>query len=221
MIRKAITRAIAQKVCNFADMKKTFITVGLLLGLALTGCGSRHNASDTDYTVTCRLDGVAQHDSATLLVLEEEYHQLRVCGATHLKDGACSFSGQVDGPHVAMIRWDNDSVEPFFFVLEHGDINITINPGSWSITGSPMNSRYLHYINQRNAIMDARLSTWQDYLKQAADKSLTRAEDVRLVKQDSLLNDSLLRLTKQHIDRGDVVSSIIRERYGDQPGQKH
>ena len=84
-----------------------------------------------------------------------------------------------------------------------------------------MNSRYLHYINQRNAIMDARLSTWQDYLKQSADKSLTRAEEVRLVKQDSLLNDSLLRLTKRHIDRGDVVGSIIRERYGDQPGQKH
>lgn len=221
MIRKARTRAIAQKVCNFADMKKAFITVGLLLGLALTGCGNRHSASGTDYTVTCRLDGVAQHDSATLLVLEEEYHQLRVCGTTRLKDGACSFAGQVDGPHVAMIRWDNDSVGPFIFVLEHGDINITIKPGSWSITGSPMNSRYLHYINQRNAIMDARLSTWQDYLKQAADKSLTRAEEVRLVKQDSLLNDSLLRLTKQHIDRGDAVGSIIRERYGEQPGQKH
>ena len=202
-------------------MKKTFITVGLLLGLALTGCGNRHNASGTDYTVTCRLDGVAQHDSATLLVLEEDYHQLRVCGATRLKGGACSFAGQVDGPHVALIRWDNDSVEPFFFVLEHGDINITIKPGSWSITGSPMNSQYLHYINQRKAITDARLNTWQDYLKQATDKSLTRAEEVRLVKQDSLLNDSLLRLTRERIDRGDAVGRIISERYGDQAGQKH
>ena len=84
-----------------------------------------------------------------------------------------------------------------------------------------MNSRYLHYINQRNAIMDARLNAWQDYLKLAADKSLTRAEEVRLVKQDSLLNDSLQRLTKQHIDRGDAVGRIIRERYGEQPDHSH
>lgn len=202
-------------------MKKTFITVGLLLGLALTGCGNRHNASGTDYTVTCRLDGVAQHDSATLLVLEEDYHQLRVCGAARLQDGSCSFNGQIDEPKVALIRWDNDTVEPFYFVLEAGDIHVTLKPGSWDITGSPMNSRYLHYINQRNAIMDSRLNTWQEYLKQAADKSLTRAEEMRLVKQDSLLNDSLVRLTREHIDRGDAVGRIIRERYGDQPGQKH
>lgn len=192
-------------------MKKTFIAISLLLGLALTGCDNS-NRHLMDYRVTCTLDSKLQRDSATLLVLEEEYNQLRVCGATRIKDGSCRFAGQIDGAHVAMIRWDNDSVKPFYFVLEQGDINITIKPGVWNITGSPLNSRYLHYLNKRNAIMEARLSAWQEYLKKAADKTLTRDEEARLVKEDSLLNDSLQRMTRELIDRDDAVGKVIGER---------
>lgn len=205
---------------NFAAMKKNIITVGIALALMLCGCDNRHH-SGLDYRVNVILDNKQHHDSATLLVLEEEYNQLRVCGAVQSKDGTFTFTGQTDKPKAALIRWDNDSVEPFYFVLESGDIDITISSGSWNITGSPQNSAYLHYINQRNGIMDARVATWQEYLKMAADSSLKRDDEVLMVRQDSLLNDSLQRLTVERINRGDAVGRIIRERYARQLDQDH
>ena len=205
---------------NFAAMKKNIITVGIALALMLCGCDNSHH-SGLDYRVNVILDNKQHHDSATLLVLEEEYNQLRVCGAVQSKDGTFTFTGQTDKPKAALIRWDNDSVEPFYFVLESGDIDITINSGSWNITGSPQNSAYLHYINQRNGIMDARVATWQEYLKMAADSSLKRDDEVLMVRQDSLLNDSLQRLTVERINRGDAVGRIIRERYARQLDQDH
>ena len=201
-------------------MKKIIITVGMALALMLCGCEKRCN-SGLDYRVNVTLDNKQHHDSATLLVLEEEYNQLRVCGTAQAKDGTFTFTGQTNKPTAALIRWDNDSVEPFYFVLEGGDINVTISSGSWGITGSPQNSAYLHYINQRNGIMNARIATWQEYLKMAADSSLKRDDEVLMVRQDSLLNDSLQRLTVERINRGDAVSRIIRERYAHQLDQEH
>lgn len=201
-------------------MKKIIITAGLALALMLFGCDNRGH-SGLDYRVNVTLDNKLHHDSATLLVLEEEYGQLRVCGTARAKDGTFTFTGQTDKPKAALIRWDNDSVEPFYLVLEGGDINVTINSGSWDITGSPQNSAYLHYINQRNGIMDARVATWQEYLKMAADSSLKRDDEMLMVRQDSLLNDSLQRLTVERINRGDAVGRIIRERYARQLDQEH
>lgn len=200
-------------------MKKIILSVSALLAIALMGCDS--GVRQMDYRVTCTLEGKQQHDSATLLVLEEDYNKLRVCGASRLTDGTATFTGQIDEPHVALIRWDNDSVQPFHFVLEQGDIHITLKPGSWDITGSPLNSQYLHYINQRNSIMDERLATWQEYLKSASGKTLKREDEVRLVARDSVLNDSLQRITVDCINRSDAVGRIIRERYGNQLDQDH
>ena len=200
-------------------MKKIILSVSALLAIALMGCDS--GVRQMDYRVTCTLEGKQQHDSATLLVLEEDYNKLRVCGASRLTDGTVTFTGQIDEPHVALIRWDNDSVQPFHFVLEQGDIHITLKSGSWDITGSPLNSQYLHYINQRNSIMDERLATWQQYLKSASGKTLKREDEVRLVARDSVLNDSLQHITVDRINRGNAVGRIIRERYGNQLDQDH
>ena len=200
-------------------MKKIFITVGLLLALALAGCDG--NQRGMDYKVTCHVETKQQHDSATLLVLEEDYNQLRLCGSGKLSSGSISFSGQTDKPRVALIRWDNDSLQPFYFVLDAGETAINIKDGSWAITGSPANSEYMHYINQRNDIMNARVTTWQEYLTKANDSSLNREDEMRMVRQDSLLNDSLQRITVERINRGDAVGRIIRERYGNSLDQCH
>ena len=202
-------------------MKKVILSIGTFLAMmAMTGCDS--NSRGLDYRVTCTLDNGISHDSATLLVLEEEYGRLRVCGSQRSTDGTFSFTGQTDHPKAALIRWDNDSTQqPFYFVLEPGHTSITIRPGAWDITGSPQNSAYLHYINLRNGIMDARIATWQEYLNMSADSSLKRDDEVRMVRQDSLLSDSLQRLTVDHINRGDAVGRIIRERYGHQLDLEH
>lgn len=200
-------------------MKKNLIAIGILLTTVLSGCdgGSR----TMDYNVTCTIGDKQRLDSATLLVMEEEYNQLRVCGATRIQEGRCTFEGQVDKPKVAIIRWDNDSTKPFFFVLEPGDTRITINQGSWSITGSAANQDYQRFIKQRDGIMNLRVATWQEYLKMSADSTLKRDDEARMVRQDSLLNDSLQRITVERINRGDAVGRIIKERYGKQLDQQH
>lgn len=206
-------------------MKKILLTLGLLtapcLSILMTGCDSRKADSLKDYTVTCRLDDKLMRDSATLLVLEPEYNKLKVCATAHTEQGVFSFKGQIDAPRVALIRWDNDSTHPFYFVLEAGHIQLSINPGSWSVSGSPQNVEYMKYINQRNSIMNARVATWQEYLKAASGSSLKREDELRLVRQDSLLNDSLQRFTVERINRGDAVGRIIRERFTDKLDQEH
>ena len=203
-------------------MKRILYIIVIALSMTLAGCGNdTRDYTGMDYTVTITLDNSLRHDSATLLVLEEEYNQLHLCGKTGKKDNSFTFTGQIDKPKVALIRWDNDSSQPFHFVLESGKTHITVKPTSWSATGSKLNSEYLRYVNSRNAIMDARVATWQEYLKMAGDSSLTREDEVRMARQDSLLNDSLQRITVERINRKDAVGRIIRERYGKQLDQQH
>ena len=196
-------------------MNKTTIIIPLFVAIltaVLPGCSN--GSREMDYNLTITLDNQMHHDSATLLVLEEGYDQLRPCGTVGKTDDSFVFTGQVDAPRVGIIRWDNDSTKPFYFVLESGVTHISVSPDSWSATGSPLNAEYLRYVNQRNAIMDLRVATWQEYLIMAADSSLRRDDERRMVRQDSLLNDSLKRITIERINRGDVVGRIIRERYG-------
>ena len=206
---------------KFAAMNKKKITtiMGLALAVMLTGCDKSDKS--INYTVKVTLDNKQHHDSATLLVLEEEYNQLRECGSARQQNGSFTFTGQIDKPKVALIRWDDDQSEPFYLVLESGNINVTIGQDTWDITGSPQNSAYLHYINQRNGIMNARIATWQEYLKMAADSSLKRDDEQLMVRQDSLLNDSLQRITVERINQGDAVGRIIRERYASQLDKEH
>ena len=200
---------------------KRFLYI-IVLSMALAGCVNDNRDYDgMDYTVTITLDNTLHHDSATLLVLEEEYNQLRECGKAGQNDGVFTFTGQTDKPKVALIRWDNDSTQPFHFVLESGVTHITVKPTSWSATGSKSNAEYLRYVNERNSIMDCRVATWQEYLKMAEDSSLTQEDELRMARQDSMLNDSLQRITVERINRKDAVGRMIRERYGKQLNQEH
>lgn len=204
-------------------MKKIAISLWVVSAVVLTtmlACCS-HESSVMDYTVTIILDNTLHHDSATLLVMEEEYNQLRLIESAAVKNGELIFTGQIDKPKVAVLRWDNDSTKPFHFVLESGATQINISASSWSSKGSKLNAEYMSYVNQRNNIMNARVATWQEYLKMAADSSLKRDDERLMVQQDSLLNDSLQRITVERINRGDVVGRIIREHYGQQLDREH
>lgn len=204
-------------------MKKNRPIIGMLATLSLaalaTGCNGDHQRMD--YSLRVTLEGTQPHDSATLLVLEDDYNRLRVCGNARNDGNTFKFTGQTDGAKAAIIRWDSDTVHPFHFVLESGQTSITIKAGSWAAEGSPCNAEYLRYVNQRNAIVEARVATWQQYLKLASDSTLKREDERRLAQQDSLLNDSLQRITVERINRGDAVSRIIRERYASQLDQEH
>ena len=206
-------------------MNITLLITGLITAFFLlvmsTGCDQRQASELKEYTVTCTLDSKIEHDSATLLVLEEDYNKLRVCETAIAQNHVFTFKGQIDRPRVALIRWDNDTTTPFHFVLEAGHIDLHIDKGSWRVSGSPENIDYQHFIHQRNDIMNARVAIWQDYLKTATDGSLKQEDEKRMVRQDSLLNDSLQRITVGRINRGDAVGRIIRERFASQLDQEH
>ena len=217
-----IATGMWQTFRTFARMKNVFLNfLAILVFLAISLVGCDNSSQLQEYTVTCTVQGQHRPDSATLLVLEEAYGKLRLCGTAHAVDGTFSFKGQTDRARVALIRWGNDSTRPFYFVLEGGRTGITIKPGLWTITGSRANSDYLHYINRRKAIMDERVNVWQEYLKMAADSSLKPADERRMVARDSLLNDSLQRLTVERINRGDAVGRIVKERYSHQLDTAH
>ena len=98
---------------------------------------------------------------------------------------------------------------------------IHIDKKSWRVNGSPENRSYQQFIHHRNDIMNARLAVWQEYLKAATNATLKQEDEQRMVRQDSLLNDSLQRFTVERINRGDAVGRLIRERYADQLDQEH
>lgn len=206
-------------------MKKILLITGFLttvfLTILMTGCDQRQASGLKDYTVTCTLDNELRHDSATLLVLEDEYNKLRVCGASRAQDHVFTFKGQIERPKVALIRWDNNSTNPFYFVLEAGHINVRIDKGLWRVNGSRENLDYQHFIHQRNDIMNARVAIWQDYLKAADNASLKHEDELRMARQDSLLNDSLQSIMVERINRGDAVGRIIRERFADKLDKEH
>ena len=215
-----------QKFCNFALMvKKKSLLAGLLVGFCLmammTGCDRQRATGLKKYTVTCTLDDKVSRDSATLLVLEENYNKLRVCGTARAQEDSFTFTGQIDAPKVALLRWDNDTTLPFLFVLEAGNIGINIKSGSWQVTGSAQNTEYMRFVRHRSSIMNTRADIWREYLVAAEKATLKREDELRMVRQDSLLNDSLQRITVERINRGDAVGRIIRERYASQLDQEH
>ena len=213
-----------KKFCNFAlMMKKITLMTGLLAAFCLlaltTGCDER--AGKMDYALTCTIDSPQPPDSATLLVLEDDYNRLRVCGTAHADSRSFTFRGQTDGARVALIRLDNDSIHPFLFVLEPGHTDIRLKPDAWSISGSLQNADYQRFVNRRNAIINQRVALWQEYLKAGDEGSLNREQEHRLVLQDSLLNDSVQRMTVERINRGDAVGRVVRERYASQLDREH
>ncbi len=206
-------------------MKKILPIIHLMAGFCLafltTGCNQQQGDSPSDFNVTCTLGDKVQRDSATLLVLEEDYNKLMLCGTARVQKGTFTFKGQTTGARVALIRWDNDTIHPFYFVLEPGNTNLVIKAGSWSVQGSKQTAEYLKYINRRNSILNARAETWQQYLTAASRPSFKREDEMRLVRQDSLLNDSLQRITVERINQGDAVGRIIRERFADKLDKEH
>ena len=65
------------------------------------------------------------------------------------------------------------------------------------------------------------MATWQEYLDMSADSSLKPDDEGRMVRQDSLLYDSLQRITVERINRGDAVGRIIKERFANQLDKEH
>ncbi len=184
-----------------------------VLAACLTGCDTRP-AAGTSFSVEVNVDSVLHRQCATLWTIDDDYQRLRCLGTDSVKDGEkFSFNGVLDCRQVAFIQFAADSI-PFYFVLEPGTHTvINITPSHWRIDGSRACYSYIHFLNQRQHITDDMKKTWKAYRHMAADSTLKRRHEVMFFRHDSLLLDSLQRITVERINRGDLVSRIVRERF--------
>lgn len=178
-----------------------------------TGCVER--LSDSHYKVECSIDKSLRTDSVALFLLEDAYNRVYHASTVGLDSasGAFVFEGQVEQPCVAFLKFSNDST-PFYFVLEHGESHIAIGTNGVVFTGGNLNHEYFDYLKTRGSIMATRKALHSQYLQLAAPDSIVNIEQERqFAQQDSLLADSLDRVTLAMINRGNQASRIVLERF--------
>lgn len=176
--------------------------------IALTACDD--HASEQAYTLSIKVDTVLEVDSATLLVWEDEYFQMRHMNSTAMRNGEATLRGVLDAPRAACLRLDGTS---FYFVLEPGVTQVTFRSGRVVVTGGPENHTYLDFVKRQAALTARRRHLWQRYVAMGADSTLTADKEREMALTDSLLADSLQRITLEAINAQLPASRIIAERY--------
>ena len=99
-------------------------------------------------------------------------------------------------------------------MLEHGATSVNVGARGVVVSGGDLNHEYFAYLKDRALLESARRSLLTQYRRLAAPDSIVNIEQEReFVVADSVLSDSLERLTVGVINRGDAVSRIVFERY--------
>lgn len=195
-------------------MKMSRLTIISLCLLAIVSC-NRHVPADDTFQVDCTMHvGTLACDSATLMIFDEDYGQMRVMGMSSLSDSLFSFAGHIDRPAVAMIQFHTDSLPAsFYFVLEPTHIAIDIERDRWLIRGGKANDAYQLFLNRHDRLRAQRDSLWRKYLKMGViDSTLTWQAERELLKADSTLQDSLQHITTERINQGDLAGRLIKQR---------
>ena len=179
----------------------------------LAGCVESLDKSQ--YRVECKISPELGTDSVSLMLLMEDYNSVyRV--ATVGRDNesqAFVFEGNIEDPTIAYLKFSNDTT-PMIFVLERGLTQIDISPNGLVVSGGDANHEYMTYLKARKALINDKKSLHQEYLGHVApDSTIDVAVEKQYLTRDSLLTDSLERITVDAINRGTVVSRIIFERY--------
>lgn len=190
-----------------------YILLFCLAALSLAGCDS-HAGDDGSYRVTVELRHGRLHcDSATLVVVDEDYGRLRLLGGAHVEDSVFTFVGHTPEPRLAYIDFATDSLPlQFYFVLEPTHITITLEPGRWLIKGGKHNQSYQAFLNRHTRLLASRDSLWHKYVSMGSDSTLTWDKERAALRTDSLLQDSLQRITVERINRGDLASCLVKQR---------
>lgn len=187
----------------------------------LAGCG---NSSDkSHYRLECKISPELGTDSVSLMFVMEDYNS--VCHmATVGRDKASQsfvFEGNIEAPTIACLKFNNDTV-PMIFVLEQGETMIDITPSGLVISGGDANHEYMTYLKARRALAFEKQKLHQEYLSNVApDSTIDIAIERQYLTRDSLLNDSLDRLTVDAINRGGLASKIILDRYANSLSVHH
>ncbi|MBR5727105.1 MAG: DUF4369 domain-containing protein [Muribaculaceae bacterium] len=196
-------------------MRSFFYSILLILGGLLLTCCEHRAESDGAFEVTVTLhNGRVLTDSATLVMVDDDYELLRVLDGARLQDSSFSFVGHSAVPRIAFIDFVTDSLPyQFYFILEPGKIEIELEPGHWLIKSTGhKNLAFLSFLDKYQRVERQRQALWERYRKMAADSTLTWDKEREAVRADSLLQDSLQRITVDRINQGDLVSLLVKQR---------
>lgn len=196
-------------------MHRLLYTLLILSGVLWlsTGC-QQETEADGAYQVTVSLNNGRVHtDSATLVVVDDDYGKLRVLGGARLRDSAFTFTGHTTDACIAFVDFVTDSLPyQFYFILEPGTTAIKLTPGHWRIVSQGQSQSLFSFMYWRQRIADDRQQLWERYQQMAADSTLTWDKERAVLRRDSLLQDSLQRITVERINRGDLVSRLVKQR---------
>lgn len=187
----------------------------------LTGCVESLDKSH--YRVECKISSELGTDSVSLLLLMSDYNSVFHV-ATVARDNASQafvFEGTIEEPTVAYLKFNNDTT-PMIFVVEPGEILIDITPTGLVISGGDTNHEYMTYLKARKSLANDRQKLHQEYLSHVApDSTIDVALERQYFARDSLLLDSLERITVDAINRGSAASTIILDRYANALSSKN
>ena len=183
----------------------------LLAALLLSVMAACNHTQNTEFAVDCIFDGIVT-DSVTLQVVEEDYGMKRVVATSTVKTGKAHLQGQLDAPVIALLTI-NRVDRPFYFILESGATQLHFTRSHTLALGGEQNHVYARYEHTLSQINDKRTANRKQYLKHVADSSLTKIMERRFVKTDSLLCDSVQRMTVRMINAGGPVGRLIREQH--------
>lgn len=191
--------------------------IALSIMALVAGCNTR--LSHTGYRLQCHISDDIAPDSVSLMILNGSYGNAVYHVATVARDsamGAFVFEGQVEEPCVAYLKFGNDSTSLFFFVLEQGESIVNIGDAGLLVSAGELNHEYMSFLKARQAMLAARQEVRAEYLKLASPDSIVSiAQERQLMQRDSLLCDSLQRITLNAINRGNAASLIIYNRFAE------
>ena len=188
-------------------MKIISLHIVLFLLFALCACSNNCH----DFTVNCSFTGV-KTDSVTLHVLEGDYDMMRTACAATVANGEARLQGQIDAPVIAMLKMSGVN-QPFYFILEPGVTSMQFNSDCTLVHGGQLNHTYAIIEQQRDDLLKQRVANRKRYLKLVADSTLTQKQEMTMMKTDSVLCDSIQRITVTAINDGGLVGTLLRQQY--------
>lgn len=183
---------------------------------ALCGCT---NSLNNGYHLLCNVSKDVRADSIMLFEYEDDYDELRLCGSQHLNQNRSTmFEGEINKPKIAFVQLNKSSFAggKYYFILESGQILIRVGNGHLKITGGKLNEEYFEAFAERRGIINKKNSLRKKYRKLVADSAVTDSIDNVFRDANKQLSDSMQRLYRKVLLRGDLVSTVIWTQYGNE-----
>ncbi len=190
-------------------MKHLWIYI-LLLASVVSSCDKRR-VYPCEISISVSKD--APCDSLSVYCYESDYNRTRLLYNGVVKDSLklMEYTNTMV-PDVAYFCIGSDTV-CHYFVLEPGRVDIQLLK-DWVLITSGGTNRHLFEFRKKIRSIDKQRELIDSlYRKHAGDSTLTFAQEQRWFKRDSVMSDSLQRLFKAFVNRGDAAAAIVREQY--------